>query len=90
MLVGAVVFAAASGGPDVVTYDGSYALLDEVDSAYESSLTLSLDGGPLLAWTAGRALGAALVVLGLLVLAALGGWSLGRRTAEAPVAREVR
>ena len=43
-------------------------------------------GGLLLAWFTGQALGAALVVLGLLVLAALGGWSYGRRT-PAPGAR---
>ena len=31
-------------------------------------------------WTGGHLVGAALLLLGLLVLAALGGWALGRRT----------
>jgi hypothetical protein len=33
-------------------------------------------------WTAGHLLGAALLVLGLLVLAGVAGWSLGRRSAR--------
>jgi LPXTG-motif cell wall-anchored protein len=76
VVAGAVVFAEASGGLDVMTYD---AVHPEPESAYGSTLALSFDGGPLLAWTAGQAVGAALVVLGLLALAGLGGWWLGRR-----------
>lgn len=34
------------------------------------------------AWTGGHLLGAALLAAGLLVLAALGGWLLGRRSAR--------
>jgi hypothetical protein len=75
VLVGAVVFAAASGGPDVVTYDAVY---PEPESAYDSTLALSFDDGLLLAWSAGQVVGAALVASGLLVVAALGGWAYGR------------
>ena len=77
-IVGIIVFVLASGGPDVVVYDGSYEPLD-TDSAYDSSLTLDVGEGFLVAWSTQQALGAALAVSGLLVLAALGGWLLGRR-----------
>lgn len=86
--VGAVVFAAAAGGPVGVVYDGVHPLLDEVDSAYESSMTLTLDDGLAVAWTTGQALGASSVVLGLLVLAALGGWLMrGRPDSSRPAVR---
>ena len=78
VVVGAVVFAVVAGSPDVVTYDGSYPPLEQVDSAYESSVMLSLDDGLLLTWTAAQALGPGLGVLGLHLLATLGGWLLGR------------
>jgi hypothetical protein len=61
-----------------VTYGGSYTpLVPGGSSAYESRLVLGLDGAVL--WTWRQAVGAGLVVLGLLVLAAVGGWVLGRR-----------
>jgi cytochrome b subunit of formate dehydrogenase len=47
-------------------------------AAYRSSLTVSFDGGSVL-WTGRHLLAAGLAVLGLLVLAAVGGWLLGRR-----------
>ncbi|NYJ07888.1 hypothetical protein [Petropleomorpha daqingensis] len=46
--------------------------------AYQSSLTLSFEGGTVL-WTGQHLLGAGLAVLGLLLLAGTGGWLLGRR-----------
>jgi hypothetical protein len=61
-----------------VTYGGSYEpLVPGAPSAYESRLVLGVDGAVL--WTWRHAAGAGLVVLGLLVLAAVGGWLLGRR-----------
>ncbi|SOE03277.1 hypothetical protein [Blastococcus haudaquaticus] len=59
-------------------YDGSYAPA-EPGSAYESRLTLGFDGPWTVLWTGGHLAGALLVVAGLLVLAATGGWWLGRR-----------
>jgi hypothetical protein len=61
-------------------YDGSYAPL-RPGSAYESSLTLGVDDGWRVLWTTGHLVGALLAVGGLLVLAATGGWWLGRRAA---------
>ncbi len=48
--------------------------------AYQSELLLLTDGTVL--WNRQHAIGAGLAVLGLLVLAGLGGWFLGRRTAR--------
>jgi len=79
LVVGGLVwFLVAAGAPDVVTYGGSYEPLD-TGSAYDSALALGFDDGLVVAWSTGQALGAALVVQGLLVLAAFGGWLLGRR-----------
>ena len=59
-------------------YTGSYEPLQPGgSSAYESVLLLS-DGWTVL-WTGTTLLGAALLVLGLVVLAGLAGWLIGRR-----------
>ena len=72
---GAAVFAAANrGGADFGW--SSYAPLEQAPSAYRSAITFS-DGSVL--WTGRHLLGAGLLVLGLLVLAGVGGWLLGRR-----------
>ena len=60
-------------------YDGSYAPAAP-GSAYESRLTLGFDVPWTVLWTGGHLTGALLVVAGLLVLAATGGWWLGRRS----------
>jgi len=85
VLGGVVVFAAANGawgGPPGdfgwTTYTGSYAPLRPGEPrAYESVVSFPPDGSVL--WTSWHLAGAGLVVLGLLVLAVLGGWVLGRR-----------
>jgi hypothetical protein len=64
--------------PGTVVYGGGYAPLTP-SSAYESSLELTVGQVDVL-WTAGHLVGAGLVVAGALVLAAVGGWALGRRT----------
>lgn len=61
-----------------VEYGGSYAPL-EPGSAYESRLTLTFDRPGTVLWTTGHLVGVLLAVLGLVVLAAVGGWWLGRR-----------
>jgi hypothetical protein len=62
-----------------VTYGGGYAPLEPVDAAHESTLVLGFDDVVVL-WTRGHLVGAGLLVLGALVLAAVGGWALGRRS----------
>jgi hypothetical protein len=47
--------------------------------AYESRLQLTFIDGPAVLWTRTSALGAGLALFGLLVLAALTGWVVGRR-----------
>jgi hypothetical protein len=73
---GVATFWAATrrGGPGWTAYTGSYAPLEPG----EPVPVLFLGEGGVL-WTSMHLVGAALVVLGLLVLAALGGWWLGRR-----------
>jgi len=76
VLAGVAVFWRANLLPSGWTaYTSSYQPL----SAYQSTLTLSFEGGTVL-WTGQHLLGAGLVVLGLLVMAATGGWLLGRRS----------
>ncbi|MFW3169127.1 hypothetical protein [Geodermatophilus sp. CPCC 206100] len=76
---GAVVFRLANTAT-WTAYSGSYAPLvpEGSPAAYRSELVLSVDGSVL--WTWRHAAGAGLVVLGLLVLAGVGGWALGRRS----------
>ncbi|SFF30828.1 hypothetical protein [Blastococcus tunisiensis] len=68
-------------------YDGSYAPL-RPGSAYESRLTLTFDDRWTVLWTTGHLVGALLAVAGLLVLAATGGWWLGRRGGRRRGARD--
>jgi hypothetical protein len=85
VLGGVVAFALANGawgGPPGdfgwTTYTGSHAPLEPGEPGpYVSTLVFS-DGWTVL-WTGWHLLGGALVVLGLLVLAGLGGWLLGHR-----------
>ena len=89
LVAGVTVVNVADRGPadsGWMAYTGSYAPLEEAprryvetDEAYTSELTVSLDG--VLPWTTGHLVGAGLVVLGLLVLTALGGWWFGSRRA---------
>jgi hypothetical protein len=85
-VAGAVVFALANRSPVGWTaYTGSYAPLGPAmpgrySDAYQSELTLTFSDGWSVLWTGDHLLGALLVVLGLLVLAAVGGWALGRRS----------
>ena len=80
VLVGLAV-ALTSGRDPVTTYTGSYSPLeaDDVD-AYQSVLTLTYDAT--IRWTVGQLVGAGLLVAGLLLLTAVGGWVAGRRTAR--------
>ena len=93
LVAGVTVFNVVDRGPadtGWTAYTGSYAPLEEgeprryveMDEAYTSELTVSLDG--VLPWTAGHLLGAGLVVVGLLLLAALAGWWFGRRQGRSP------
>ena len=77
-LAGVAVFWWTNARPPTVTYGGSYAPLTE---AYDSTLTLTSDGATVL-WTRGHLVGAVLLVAGALLLAAAGGWALGRRSAR--------
>ena len=79
VVAGLVVFVIADRAPvgDFGWY--AYAPLEPGTAAYDSTLRLSFDDGWTVLWTARHLLGAGLLVAGLLVLAALGGWLLGRR-----------
>ncbi len=82
VVAGVVVFAVAnaSRAPADAGWTASTPPADQ--QAYRSSLVLSFDdGGWSVLWTGGHLLGAVLGVVGLLVLTALGGWWLGRRSA---------
>jgi hypothetical protein len=60
-----------------VSYAGSY----EPSPAYGSTLTLQLDDPPFtVSWDTGHLVGLALLVTGLLVLAGVAGFALGRRS----------
>jgi hypothetical protein len=71
----AVFWAANVGGAGVP--EAAYAPLEPGQPARYTSVPAS--GGAVL-WTLQHATGAAVVVLGLLVLAGIGGWLLGRRS----------
>jgi heme/copper-type cytochrome/quinol oxidase subunit 1 len=73
IVVGVAVF--ATGNSEGFGWT-SYAPLDPASEAGDWTITFS-DGAVL--WTWSHAIGAGLVVLGLLVLAGLVGWFLGRR-----------
>jgi heme/copper-type cytochrome/quinol oxidase subunit 1 len=78
MIVGVVVFALANSASSADVGWTAYAPL-ELEDAYTSELMLTFSDGSVL-WTWQHAVGAGLVVLGLLLLAALAGWWLGRRS----------
>ena len=78
VLAGVVVFALAnSAGVGWTAYTASYAPLERAGDAGAVGLTFS-EGAVL--WVPQHALGAGLVVLGLLVLVGLAGWVFGRRS----------
>jgi hypothetical protein len=80
-VAGVAAFRWTNTRPPTVTHDGSYAPLLPVDSASGSTLTVTSDGGSVL-WETGHLVGVGLLVAGALVLAAVGGWALGRRSAR--------
>ena len=79
LVAGAVLFAGADGVEEVV-YGGSYEPLPA--DAYSSTLTLTYDDA--VVWTPPHLTGLALAAAGCLLLAAVGGWSLGRRRRATP------
>ena len=80
VVAGVVVFVIAnrSGGPADFGWTAYAPLSETRDLA--SRVTLSFADRWTVLWTGGHLLGAALVVLGLLTLAGIGGWLLGRRS----------
>lgn len=82
VVTGVAVFWWTNTRVAVSTGWSTYAPLEEVDSAYESTLTLTFDRGWLV-WDTGHLAGAGLAVLGALLLAVAGGWALGRRSVRA-------
>ncbi len=81
LVVLGVLVARPTAGPGTVTYGGSYEPLVPPGRAYTSTLEVTLDG-TVTWWTTGDLVGPALAGLGALVLAAVGGWALGRRAAR--------
>jgi prepilin-type processing-associated H-X9-DG protein len=77
---GIVIFALAdSAGFGWTAYTAAYAPLQPGEEPTQLNVTFA-DGSVL--WSGQHALGAALAVLGLLVLVGLGGWILGGRSAR--------
>ena len=86
--VGVSVFRATNAGGGTAVFGGSYAPL-EPEGAYQGRLTLAFDDRWTVLWTGGHLTGALLAVVGLLLLASVAGWWLGRRSSRrgsAPVA----
>lgn len=81
VVAGAVVFAVANRSG--VPLDFGWAAYTPLESqvAYRSELTLDFDDRWTVLWTGRHLAGALLVVAGLLLLTAVGGWWVGRRTA---------
>jgi hypothetical protein len=75
---GAVVFTAANRGAADFGWS-SYAPLEQTGRTARSAIIYTFSDGTTVLWTGQHLLGAGLVVLGLLVLAGVGGWVLGRR-----------
>ena len=83
---GAAVFAAANR--DAADFGwSSYAPLEQTERASRSAILYTFSDGTTMLWTGQHLLGAGLVVLGLLVLAGVGGWLLGRRGGRLAVPR---
>ena len=81
---GVALFAAANRSPFSGADRGwsSYAPLEPGEPApYQSELTFGSEWS--VVWTGGHLVGAGVLVLGLLVLSALGGWALGLRRGRA-------
>jgi heme/copper-type cytochrome/quinol oxidase subunit 1 len=80
---GVVFFAVANGSGAPPDFGWTaYAPLSP-NGVYDSRPTLVLGDRWTVLWTGGHLLGAALVVLGLVILAGVGGWLLGRRSGVA-------
>jgi len=77
VVVGVLVFAAANRTPADFGWS-AYTPLQESPSGQLSAISFTLSDGAIL-WTGQHALGAGLVVLGLLVLTGALAWLLGRR-----------
>ena len=82
LAAGVVVFVIAnSSNFGWTAYTASYAPPQPVD-AYDSAVRLTFADGSVL-WSRAHLVGAGLAVAGLLALAALGGWLLGRPSRRA-------
>jgi heme/copper-type cytochrome/quinol oxidase subunit 1 len=80
---GVILFALANRSPA----DFGWAAYSPLSSTvYRSESTLNFDDGSAVLWTGQHLLGAGLVVAGLLVLAGVVGWLLGRRSVRRPSA----
>ena len=78
-VAGVAVFWVTNLAPGAGAGWSAYAPLEPGDPPPDLGSTA---GGWAVTWTAGHAIGAALAVLGLLVLAGTAGWLLGRRRAR--------
>jgi hypothetical protein len=79
VFTGIAVFAAANTGPADFGWTSYAPLEPQVPDPFATSTFVSATDWTVL-WTSGHLLGAGLVVVGALLLAAVGGWLLGRRT----------
>ena len=77
---GVVVFAVANRSPSGDFGWTAYAPLDP--EVRNGEVTLTFDGAWTVLWTGSHLLGAGLVIAGLVVVAALGGWLWGRRSSR--------
>ncbi|MGY1695959.1 MULTISPECIES: hypothetical protein [unclassified Geodermatophilus] len=80
-VAGVAVFWWTNTHPAAAGIPRGSAPLEPVD-AYDSTLTLTFDDGWAVLWDRGHLVGAGLLVAGALVLAGVGGWVLGRRSAR--------
>jgi hypothetical protein len=78
VLTGIAVFAAANSGPADAGRTGYAPLEPGTPGPFDTTTYVSAPDRAVL-WTAGHVLGAGIVVVGVLLLAAVGGWLLGRR-----------
>jgi heme/copper-type cytochrome/quinol oxidase subunit 1 len=78
VFTGVAVFAAANTGPADFGWSSYTPLEPQMPDPFATSTFVSATDRTVL-WTTEHLLGAGLVVLGALLLAAVGGWLLGRR-----------
>ncbi|WP_029430462.1 hypothetical protein [Blastococcus sp. URHD0036] len=79
LVAGALVFATTDPAVPLDFGWSAYApLAEETTTAYSSTLSVIFDDGSVV-WSDGQLLGAGLGVGGLLLLAGLAGWGVGRR-----------